>query len=112
MKANAFVYQSMTEYEYIDQYVHVAMLLTMVLLIIELDDYAMIPVLYCDAKEKRSNEFIVQMNFSQKERSVQMSFVHWYAMRKFQFDHRNKKIRMEALGSKLHSDSFVWKELS
>jgi hypothetical protein len=42
----------MIKYEYIYQYVHVGMLLTMVHLIIEIDDYVMIQVLYCDAREK------------------------------------------------------------
>jgi hypothetical protein len=45
-------YQLMIKYEYIYQYVHVGLMLTMVHLIIELDDYAMTQVLYCDAKLK------------------------------------------------------------
>ncbi len=47
----------MIEYEYIDQYVHVEMLLTMVPLIIELDGYVMTQVLYCDAKENDRMNF-------------------------------------------------------
>jgi hypothetical protein len=44
----------MIEYEYIYQHVHVVLLLTMVHPIIELDDYVMIQVLYCDAKEEQN----------------------------------------------------------
>ncbi len=41
----------MIKYEYIDQYVHVEMLLTIVQIIIELDGYAMRQGLCCDAKK-------------------------------------------------------------
>lgn len=45
-------YQSLILYEYIGQYVHVVLLLTMVHYIIVLNDYAAIQVLYCDANKK------------------------------------------------------------
>jgi hypothetical protein len=66
----------MIKYEYIYQYVHVGMSLTMIHLIIELDDYVIIQVLYCDAKEKNVNNEKKSLSFKifkTKEECIQFT---------------------------------------
>lgn len=63
-----YLYQLMILYEYIDQLVHVDLLLTMEHLIIVLNDYEVIQVLYFDARSKR--EFIQILEYSKRKKQV------------------------------------------
>lgn len=64
-------------YEYIDQLVHVDLLLTMKHLIIVLNDYEVIPVLYFDAKKKNRGLFKSVLVRQKKIRNIfQILIIH------------------------------------